>query len=71
MQVLKTEVLTSPYIWLFAISYFFVYVIRQGATSWLIFYLKVSILSPVASYAAKAESHSSSRLSQRWPFDTP
>jgi sugar phosphate permease len=42
IQNLKTEVLTNPYVWLFAISYFFVYVIRQGATSWLIFYLKVT-----------------------------
>lgn len=45
IQNLKTEVLTNPYVWLFAISYFFVYVIRQGATSWLIFYLKVTTAS--------------------------
>lgn len=42
IQALTSDVLTSPYVWLFAISYFFVYVIRQGTTSWFIFYLKVS-----------------------------
>lgn len=35
------DCLKNPYIWLFAISYFFVYVVRQGVTSWFIFYLKV------------------------------
>ena len=42
LQALTSDVLTSPYVWLFAISYFFVYVIRQGTTSWFIFYLKVA-----------------------------
>ena len=41
LQALTSDVLTSPYVWLFAISYFFVYVVRQGTTSWFIFYLKV------------------------------
>lgn len=44
IQSLMSDVLTSPYVWLFAISYFFVYVIRQGTTSWFIFYLKVRSL---------------------------
>ena len=35
------DCLKNPYVWLFAISYFFVYVVRQGVTSWFIFYLKV------------------------------
>ena len=33
----------SPYVWLFAIAYFFVYVVRQGVTSWFIFYLQARI----------------------------
>jgi len=34
-----SEVTRSRGIWLLAIAYFFVYVVRQGATSWLVFYL--------------------------------
>ena len=41
MQALKEDVLTNKFIWLFAIAYFFVYVVRQGVTSWFVFYLKV------------------------------
>ncbi len=41
MKLLVDNCLKNPYIWLFAISYFFVYVVRQGVTSWFIFYLKV------------------------------
>lgn len=33
------EVLTSWRTWLLALTYFFVYLVRQGCTSWLIFYL--------------------------------
>lgn len=33
------QVVSSPGIWLLALTYFFVYVVRQGATSWLVFYL--------------------------------
>jgi sugar phosphate permease len=55
IQALKTEVLTSPYVWLFAISYFFVYVIRQGATSWLIFYLKHKGIQDVATRVSGLE----------------
>eukprot|EP01026_Neomeris_dumetosa_P058917 TRINITY_DN5499_c0_g1_i5.p1 TRINITY_DN5499_c0_g1~~TRINITY_DN5499_c0_g1_i5.p1 ORF type:complete len:538 (+),score=63.90 TRINITY_DN5499_c0_g1_i5:62-1675(+) len=40
MDILKNEVINNPYVWLFAITYFFVYVVRQGVTSWFIFYLK-------------------------------
>ncbi len=42
MKLLVDNCLKNPYIWLFAIAYFFVYVVRQGVTSWFIFYLKVS-----------------------------
>ena len=41
LNILWDHCLKSPYIWLLAISYFFVYVGRQGVTSWFIFYLKV------------------------------
>lgn len=33
------EVMSSFQVWLFAINYFFVYVVRQGMTAWFIFYL--------------------------------
>jgi len=33
------QVVKTPAIWLLAFTYFFVYIVRQGATSWLIFYL--------------------------------
>lgn len=33
------EVVGSWRTWLLAITYFFVYLIRQGCTSWLVFYL--------------------------------
>jgi sugar phosphate permease len=34
-----SEVARHPGTWLLALAYFFVYVVRQGATSWLVFYL--------------------------------
>jgi hypothetical protein len=40
LTLLVEDCLKNPYIWLLAISYFFVYVVRQGVTSWFIFYLK-------------------------------
>ena len=42
LKLLVDNCLKNPYVWLFAIAYFFVYVVRQGVTSWFIFYLKVS-----------------------------
>lgn len=33
------EVISSWRTWLLAVTYFFVYLIRQGCTSWLVFYL--------------------------------
>lgn len=44
LTLLVEDCLKNPYVWLFAISYFFVYVVRQGVTSWFIFYLKVQPL---------------------------
>ena len=46
MQALKEDVLTNKFIWLFALAYFFVYVVRQGVTSWFVFYLKACPLHP-------------------------
>jgi MFS transporter, OPA family, sugar phosphate sensor protein UhpC len=34
IEVLITTVLKNPYIWGMAFTYFFIYVIRQGVTSW-------------------------------------
>ena len=39
MESLTNECLKNPYIWALAIIYFFVYTVRQGVTSWFIFYL--------------------------------
>jgi MFS transporter, OPA family, sugar phosphate sensor protein UhpC len=40
MESLTQDCLRSPAVWLLALSYFFVYVVRQGVTSWFVFYLK-------------------------------
>jgi MFS transporter, OPA family, sugar phosphate sensor protein UhpC len=34
IELLVTTVLKNPYIWGMALTYFFIYVIRQGVTSW-------------------------------------
>lgn len=39
LQNLKQNVLSNPYIWGLALTYFCVYIIRQGVTSWSVFYL--------------------------------
>lgn len=36
IQVLIKTVLKNPYIWGMALTYFFIYVIRQGVTSWCV-----------------------------------
>jgi sugar phosphate permease len=33
------QVLKLPAVWVLAFTYFFIYVVRQGVTSWLVFYL--------------------------------
>eukprot|EP01026_Neomeris_dumetosa_P027132 TRINITY_DN22078_c0_g1_i1.p1 TRINITY_DN22078_c0_g1~~TRINITY_DN22078_c0_g1_i1.p1 ORF type:complete len:398 (+),score=72.90 TRINITY_DN22078_c0_g1_i1:316-1509(+) len=38
-EILFQNVLRNPYIWGMALTYFFIYVIRQGVTSWFVFYL--------------------------------
>ena len=43
LTLLVQNVLKNPYIWGMALTYFFIYVVRQGVTSWFVFYLmKVS-----------------------------
>jgi sugar phosphate permease len=39
LGVSMKEVVGSWRTWLLAVTYFFVYLIRQGCTSWLVFYL--------------------------------
>jgi len=39
MESLTQDCLRSPTVWLLALAYFFVYVVRQGVTSWFVFYL--------------------------------
>ncbi|CAD7694789.1 unnamed protein product [Ostreobium quekettii] len=39
LDLLVQNVLKNPYIWGMALTYFFIYVIRQGVTSWFVFYL--------------------------------
>ncbi|KXZ49035.1 hypothetical protein GPECTOR_23g122 [Gonium pectorale] len=36
---LMNSVLKNPFIWGMALTYFFIYVVRQGVTSWFVFYL--------------------------------
>jgi sugar phosphate permease len=39
LSMLLNNVLKNPFIWGMALTYFFVYVVRQGVTSWFVFYL--------------------------------
>jgi hypothetical protein len=39
LSLLVNNVLKNPFIWGMAFTYFFIYVVRQGVTSWFIFYL--------------------------------
>ena len=39
MDLLVTDVLKNPFVVGLALTYFFVYVVRQGVTSWFVFYL--------------------------------
>jgi OPA family sugar phosphate sensor protein UhpC-like MFS transporter len=38
-EILFTYVLSNPYIWVLAITYFFVYVVRESVSSWTVLYL--------------------------------
>lgn len=39
IQNLFKNVLSNPFVWLLALTYFCVYIVRQGVTSWAVFYL--------------------------------
>eukprot|EP00879_Flechtneria_rotunda_P009282 GHRR01009717.1.p1 GENE.GHRR01009717.1~~GHRR01009717.1.p1 ORF type:complete len:467 (+),score=173.45 GHRR01009717.1:218-1618(+) len=39
LKQLVENVLKNPFIWGMALTYFFIYVVRQGVTSWFVFYL--------------------------------
>lgn len=39
LTLLVNNVLKNPFIWGMALTYFFIYVVRQGVTSWFVFYL--------------------------------
>lgn len=39
VSLLVSDCLKNPYVVLLALTYFFVYVVRQGVTSWFVFYL--------------------------------
>eukprot|EP00798_Chlamydomonas_sp_ICE-L_P021673 gene21673-28690_t len=39
LKSLVDNVLKNPFIWGMALTYFFIYVVRQGVTSWFVFYL--------------------------------
>lgn len=39
MELLMNNVLKNPFIWGMALTYFFIYIVRQGVTSWFVFYL--------------------------------
>jgi MFS transporter, OPA family, sugar phosphate sensor protein UhpC len=39
IKMLVDNVLTNPFIWGMALTYFFIYIVRQGVTSWFVFYL--------------------------------
>lgn len=38
-KALLENVLKNPFIWGMALTYFFIYIVRQGVTSWFVFYL--------------------------------
>ena len=39
LKQLVNTVLKNPFIWGMALTYFFIYIVRQGVTSWFVFYL--------------------------------
>ena len=48
LSMLINNVLRNPFIWGMALTYFFIYVVRQGVTSWFVFYLiKVGAPQPL------------------------
>lgn len=52
LESLVKNVLKNPFIWGMALTYFFIYVVRQGVTSWFVFYLIKEKGVPDAAQAA-------------------
>lgn len=48
ITLLINNVLKNPFIWGMALTYFFIYVVRQGVTSWFVFYLIKARTLPLA-----------------------
>lgn len=63
-QSLSEDVLRNPFVWLFSLSYFFVYVVRQGVTSWFVFYLSVSPFHVPAHELSTATQHAGELLAR-------
>ena len=58
LSMLVNNVLRNPFIWGMALTYFFIYVVRQGVTSWFVFYLiKVGPLSLVQFLCQGSHAH--------------
>lgn len=53
LTILLEECLKNPSVWLFAVSYFWVYVIRQSVTSWSLLYLIREKAVPTAAAAVR------------------
>jgi sugar phosphate permease len=54
LTLLVQNVLRNPYIWGMALTYFCIYVVRQGVTSWFVFYLmKVKGVADAGSAAVR------------------
>lgn len=52
-DVLFKQVLNNKYVWIFSISYFFVYVVRTGINDWIVFFLRdEKDISPILSGVA-------------------
>eukprot|EP00877_Chromochloris_zofingiensis_P003701 jgi/Chrzof1/13331/Cz07g29050.t1 len=52
LKQLVDNVLKNPFIWGMALTYFFIYIVRQGVTSWFVFYLIKEKGVPDAAQAA-------------------
>jgi sugar phosphate permease len=53
-DILFRDVLPNPWVWLLAVTYFFVYMVRQGTASWFVHYLmNVKGVSDIAAAAGQ------------------
>lgn len=56
LTLLVNNVLKNPFIWGMALTYFFIYVVRQGVTSWFVFYL-IKVCAPAAQSPSSLQPH--------------